>query len=64
MYVPVVQIRPVRVRVRERLVAMPVRVARVRRETGVRVLVIDVVVPISMHVLERVVNVRVLVSAR
>jgi len=62
--VPVVQIRPVRVRVHERLVAMPVGVARVRRETRVRVPVMAVVVPMRMDVLERVVDVRVLVSAR
>ena len=59
--VPVVQVRPVRVRVDERFVAMPVAVAHVGREARVRVVVMPVVVAVLVHVLELVVDVIVLV---
>ena len=60
----VVQIRPVRVGVGQRLVTVPVRVALVCGETGVRVQVMPVVVPMRVDVLLRRMDVRVPVPAR
>ena len=48
---PVVQIRPMGVRVHQRLVAMPVRVLRGRREAEMRVGMVPVVVAMGMDVL-------------
>jgi len=61
MDVPVVQVRPMRVRMRERLVAMPVAVLRLGGEPGMRVGMVVVVVAVSVHVFGFAVDVVVLV---
>ena len=52
------QVRPVRMRVGERLVAVPVAVEGRRRSAGMLVQMVAVVVAVGVDVLERVVPVR------
>jgi hypothetical protein len=62
--VAVVQIRPVRMRVNEALVSVPMAVPGGRREPVVGVEVVSVVVTVRVHVLDRRVGVRMAVPAR
>ena len=61
MPVPVVQIRPVGVGVKQWLVAMPMGVARRSGQVGMRVGVVAVVVSVAVDVLGRLVTVLVAV---
>jgi hypothetical protein len=61
VFVPVMQVGPMRVRVRERLVAMPMTVLRIGCEPGMRVVVVVVVVAVGVYVFGFAVDVVVLV---
>ena len=64
MPVAVMEIRPMRMSMRQRLVSMPVCVARRRRQARMAVEVVPVVVAVRVDVLDGCVSVRVIILAK